>query len=373
MTTNVPQGFLPTNQPDLFFEDNAVGRMKKEVWESSDEQIDAILDDYGVPSPVEWGKPGSYIQTTTRWQVEANRKKNDIVFIPVGCTELHGQHLPSAADTLYVSAICEGVRRFTAKRGAPVNLALPPLNYGGHPYHHLGMPGTVIVREHVVREMMIDVMLGLWNDGFRKQLIVNNHGQLWMLESAVQEFQKRYQLPGIFRVIDWHRGVREFFRPVNRGGVMDTNFVHADESETSLSLLLHPEMVDMNYAVDTEGKSYLPEGHYDKSVDPFGRPSRWSEGEGHFAIEIAATPEGVVGKAKSGTAQKGKRPMAAILKYLTLWHDDVLNAFPAGTVPPVEEVTLRTEKEMEPYLREPLSKGWKPVYGLPRIGQGTEV
>jgi len=39
----------------------------------------------------------------------------------------------------------------------------------------------------------------------------------------------------------------------------------------------------------------------------------------------------------------------------------------------VEEVTLRTEKDMEPYLREPLSKGWKPVYGIPRIGQGTEV
>ena len=63
---NVPKGFLPTNQPDLFFEDNAVGRMKKEVWDASDEQIHAILADYGVPSPVEWGKPGSYIQTTTR-------------------------------------------------------------------------------------------------------------------------------------------------------------------------------------------------------------------------------------------------------------------------------------------------------------------
>ena len=370
---NVPEGFLPTDQPDLFFEDNAVGCLKKEIWEASDAQIDAILADYGIPSPVEWGKPGSYIQTTTRWQVEANRKKNDVVFIPVGCTELHGRHLPSAADTLYVSAICEGVRRFTARRGAPVNLALPPLNYGGHPYHHVGMPGTVIVREHVVREMVIDVMLGLWNDGFRKQLIVNNHGQLWMLESAVQEFQKRYQLPGIFRVIDWHRGVREFFRQTTRGGQLETNFVHADESETSLSLLLHPDMVDMNYAVNTEGKSYLPEGHFDKSVDPFGRPSRWSEGEGHFAIEIAATPEGVVGKAKSGAAQKAKRPMAAILKYLTMWNDHILEAFPAGTVPPVEEVTLRTARDMEPYLREPLSEGWKPVYALPRIGQGTEV
>ncbi|PWB56586.1 MAG: creatininase [Anaerolineales bacterium] len=370
---NPPNGFIPTNQPDLFFEDNPTGRMKKEIWEATDHEIDTILTDYGIPSPVEWGKPGSYIQTTTRWQVEENRKRNDVVFIPVGCTELHGRHLPSAADTLYVSAICEGVRRYTARRGAAVNLALPPLMYGGHPYHHLGMPGTVIVREHVVREMMIDVMLGLWNDGFRKQLIVNNHGQLWMLESAVQEFQKRYQLPGIYRVIDWHRGVREFFRTSERGGQMGTNFVHADECETSLSLLLHPEMVDMGYAVNTEGKNYLPDGHFDKSVDPFGRPSRWSEGEGHFAIEIKSTPEGVVGKAKDGSAYKARRPIAAILKYLTLWNDDILAAFPPGKVPPVEEVTLRSAEEMEPFLREPLSPGWKTVYSIPRIGQGTEV
>ena len=42
---------------------------------------------------------------------------------------------------------------------------------------------------------------------------------------------------------------------------------------------------------------------------------------------------------------------------------------PAGSVPPVEEVTLRTEADMEPFLREPMSEGWKPVYQLPKIGQ----
>ncbi|MGD2206685.1 MAG: 3-dehydro-scyllo-inosose hydrolase [Anaerolineae bacterium] len=373
MSENVlPPGLLPSDQPDLFFEDNTVGRLKKEVWEASDAEIDAILAEYGIPSPVEWGKPGAYIQTTVRWQVEENRKKNDIVFMPIGCTELHGRHLASASDTLYVSQILEGVRRYTAKRGAGCNLALTPLNYGSHPYHHMGMPGTIPVRENVARELLIDVMLGLWNDGFRKQIMINNHGHLWMLESVIQQFQKRYHLPGIFRVIDWHRAVREFFRTTEKGGKLDTNFVHADESETSLGLLLHPEMVDMRHAVDTEGKAYLPDGHFDKSVDPFSRPSRWSEGEGHFAIEIAATPEGVVGKATQGSAEKAKRPVAAILKYLTLLNDQILEVFPPGVVPPVEEVTLRTEAEMEPYLREPLSEGWKPVYALPRIGQGSD-
>jgi len=370
-TNQVPPGWLPTNQPDLFFEDNTVGRMKKEVWDASDEEIDTTLAEYGMPSPVEWGKSGSYIQTTVRHEVEANRKKNDIVLIPVGSTELHGQHMPSASDTLYVSQICEGVRRYTAKQGAPVSLALPPLMYGAHPYHHLGMPGTVIIRENVLREFMIDVMLGLWNDGFRKQIIINNHGQLWVLESAIQQFCKRYQLPGVFRVIDWHRAVREFFRTKDHGGEWDTNFVHADESETSLGLYLHPEMVDMDYAVDTEGIGYLPDGHFDKSVDPFGRPSRWSEGEGQSAIEIAGTPEGVVGKATHGDPEKAKRPLAAILRYLTLLNDQTLAAFPPGTVPPVEQVTLRTAEDMAPYLKEPFSEGWKPVYGLPRIGQDT--
>ena len=128
-------------------------------------------------------------------------------------------------------------------------------------------------------------------------------------------------------------------------------------------------MVDMEYAVNTKGLGYLPEGHFDKSVDPYRRPSRWSEGEGHFAIEIKATPEGVVGNAADAEAWKAKRPLAAILRYLTLLIDDTLAAFPPGQVPPVEEVTLRTAKEMESYLKEPMSEDWKPVYALPTIGQ----
>ncbi|MFQ5612153.1 MAG: 3-dehydro-scyllo-inosose hydrolase [Anaerolineae bacterium] len=372
-TTNgqVPEGLLATDQPDLFFEDDVIGRMKKEIWEASEAEVDAMLAEYGLPSPVEWGKPGTYIQMMPRQQLIEERRQNDIIFIPIGCTENHGLHLPSATDTLFVSQIIEGVRRFTAKRGAPCALSLPPLNFGAHPYHHMGMPGTAIVREDITREMLIDVMLGLWNDGFRKQIMINNHGHLWMLESAIQQFQKRYQLPGIFRVLDWHRAVREFFREKKFGGEYNTTFVHACEAETSLALYLFPEMVKMELAVNTQGKAYLPDGHFDKSVDPYRRPSRWSEGEGHFAIEIAATPEGVVGNAADGTAAKAKRPLAAILRYLTILHDDIRQAFPPGSVPPVEEVTLRTAEEMEPYLREPQSEGWKSVYALPSIGQST--
>jgi creatinine amidohydrolase/Fe(II)-dependent formamide hydrolase-like protein len=60
-----------------------------------------------------------------------------------------------------------------------------------------------------------------------------------------QRFCKRCQLPGIYRVIDWHRATREMWRTTDRGGDWDTNFIHADEAETSVGLLMFPEMVQM--------------------------------------------------------------------------------------------------------------------------------
>ncbi len=94
--------------------------MKKDIFEASEEQLDAILAEYGMAPgavpPVEWSKPGSYIQMMTRRQLIEERRQNDIILIPIGCTENHGMHLPSATDTLFVSQIIEGVRRYTAKQ-----------------------------------------------------------------------------------------------------------------------------------------------------------------------------------------------------------------------------------------------------------------
>lgn len=363
-------GFLKTSSDYVWFEDSAVGRMKKEVFEMTPEQVDAGLAEYGIPSPPEWCKPGSYIQTTTRYKVIENRRKNDIVLIPVGCSENHGMHSPMAEDTLFCTSICEAVRRYSEKKGNPVNIALPPWNYGVHPYHHMGMPGTVLIREDVAKEQLMDVMLGLWNDGFRKQIIINNHGQLWTIEAAVQQFCKRYQLPGIFRCMDWHRAVRELFITKEQGGEYETPFSHADEAETSMGLLLFPEMMDMSKAVSTTQPQLLPTGHMDTSVDFYHRPSKWSECQGHIPLELFGCPEGVVGAAKSATVDKAKKPMLAIVRYITLLCEEILKEYPAGTVPPVEKITMRTEKEMAPFLKEPQSPGWKSVYCLPSVGYG---
>ena len=360
--------WITTEYPEVIFENSSVGRMKKQIWDASEAEIDQILADYEIPSEPELGKANCYIQTTPRHIVCEKRKKNDIVLVPLGCTENHGIHNPSGLDTFMVTQICEGVRRYTAKKGYEVALALPPLNYGGHPYHHIGMPGTVIMPEEVVKETLIYTMLGLWDDGFRKIILVNNHGHLWMLESAVQEFFKRFQLPGFACVLEWHRSIREFWYPTDRKDSLSTHFIHADEAETAVANLMFADMVDMSVVVDAQPISLMLQGHFDTSVDSMSRPHRWSEAEGHNVIERFGTPEGVVGYPSRGTADKAKRPVAAILKYLTLMIDEILEKFPAGKVPPCNTFSFRSQEEIDACLKEPLSEGWKSVHELYKIG-----
>ena len=156
----------------------------------------------------------------------------------------------------------------------------------------------------------------------------------------------------------------------HRPDFVTTPFVHADESETSVALFMFKDMVDMSAVEDADAKSMgiLDDGYYDGSVDSFHRPNKWSEAEGHRVIERFGTPEGVVGKPSRANPRKIKRAIAAICEYLTMMVEDVLEKYPAGTVPPPEKFSLRPLEEIEPCLREPLSEGWKSVHELPKRG-----
>ncbi len=353
-----------------FFEETSVGKLKQKIYNMADKEIDALLKEYEIPSSGEIEKPGSYIQNTIRKDLVENRRKNDIVIIPVGSTENHGEHTVSGFDTLLVSRIAEGVRRKTKKMGAPINLAFP-ISYGVHPPWHQGMFGTVMVNDDAFEQTIMHIMYGLWNDGFRKQIWINNHAQQNEMEKAVKRFMNTYQLPGFYLALEWHRAVREFFETEEHQGKLTTRFVHADEAETSLGLLLFPDMVKMKYAVNTGPMveyKYLPDGHFDTSVEDLYRPNTYKSRAGDNPLELVATPEGVVGKASLGSEEKAKRPVAAICEYLVLLQNEILKTWPAGKVPEPEKTTFRTNKEMEPYLKEPGSPGWQSVYSLRKIG-----
>lgn len=352
------------------FENNPVGILKKEIYEAGEKLIDKILEEYGIPGLGEMERPGSYIQTTPRAIQEKKKENNDIVLIPLGSTENHGPHCVGGQDTVQVTRLIEAVRRYTAKQGKEVNLTWPVM-YGVHPTHHMGMWGTVPIGQTAFEETIIDVMFGLWHDGYRKQVIVNNHGDFWAVVSAIHKFGERYpELPIFVAFVDWITAVGEFFGTKEDGGEFEEPTVHAGEFETSVALLLAPEMVDMEYAVDTESCAYLPDGHFNKACNQYSnRPMLWFQHRGNVPQESFITPEGTIGSATKASAQKAKRPIAAILRYLTLLCNDILEKFPPGKVPPVEEITLFKKKEIEGFLKDPKDPDYENTYKIWRPKQ----
>jgi creatinine amidohydrolase len=347
------------------FEKNPVGNLKRKIWLADKEEIDEILKKYEIPSLGEMDKPNCYIQNTLPEIQQEKMKNNDIVLIPLGSTEVHGSHSVPGQDTLQVNRICEAVRRYTAKQGKEISIAMSPWIYGNHPKGHVGMIGTIPINPDVLTKLLVDVMFGLWAQGLRKFIFVNNHAQHWLFPKIMDEFGSRYpKLPYFAVAFDWCPAVWEFFQ---KGICFEENFIHADEAETSIILALAPEMVDMSKAVDTKPKGYLADGHFNKSANQLAnRPNLWYSVRNNAPLEVIATPEGVVGSATKATAEKAKKPIAAAVEYLNLLINDILEKFPPGKLPPIEEVTLYKKEEVEGYLKKPGEPGYKNPFRLGR-------
>jgi creatinine amidohydrolase/Fe(II)-dependent formamide hydrolase-like protein len=302
---------------------------------------------------------GIYFQNMTGKQVEERLKRNDLIIIPIGSTEAHGPHAPYGEDTFLVSRMSEMVAE---RVGCTV---AHPIWYGSHPYHHLGMPGTVVVDDDVFKDYIRSVMAGLWNAGFRKQILLNGHGQEYVIPSAIHQFAKRYQVPGVFINLNWYHAIPQHVKSKEYGGPFETPFIHADEVETSFSLALFPELVHMEDSVDTKPVGFLERQgeHVDKAGNVYQRPIAWYGQVGLGPMEVYAYPEGVVGKATLAKAEKAEVGLRALLDYIVELHNDIMARFPPGQLPPIEKITQRRRDDIEDVVKGPLNGG-KHIYSL---------
>lgn len=312
---------------------------------------------WNLPGPGHMDRAtGIYLQNMTGKEAQERLEKNDILIVPIGATEAHGPHAPSGEDTFLVTRLAEAVAERTGCTVAQ------PLWYGSHPYHHLGMPGTVVIPEDVLCAYIRAMIAGFWNMGFRKQIFLNGHGQEWVIPTAMHQFGKRYQVPCLLISVDWWHTIKEHVRDKAHGGPYETPFIHADECETSASLTLFPEMVKMEDAVDTTPKSFLPKGHFNLSADAYEEPLLWWEHVGNVGMEVICFPEGIVGSGTLAEAQKARPGIEACLDYLVKLHDDILKTFPVGKLPPTELFTMRDKDEVDALLKGPFKKGGKHLY-----------
>ncbi len=301
---------------------------------------------------------GIYFQTMTGKEIEERLKVNDVIIIPVGSTEAHGPNAPPGEDTFIVTRFAEAVAEVTGCTVAE------PIWYGSHPYHHMGMPGTVIVDDDVFKAYLRSVMAGLWNAGFRKQILLNGHGQEYVIPSAIHQFVKRYQVPGIFVNVNWWHVTPNELKDKEHGGPFETPFIHAYEVETSVSLALFPELIKMEYAVDTTPQTLLPSitsKYLDKAANIYQKPIKWYEHVGLGPMEVYAYPPGCVGKATLASASKATKSVEGVLNFLTELVNEILKKYPPGTLPPWEQLTQRSREEIDALVRGPL-KGGKHIY-----------
>jgi creatinine amidohydrolase/Fe(II)-dependent formamide hydrolase-like protein len=296
-----------------------------------------------------------YFQNMTGHEVRERLKKNDLIIIPVGSTEAHGLAQPFGEDTLLVSRISEMVARETGCTVAQ------PVWYGSHPANHLGMPGTVVVDDEVFVAYLRSIIAGFWNAGFRKQILVNGHGQEEVIPAALHGFSKRYQVPAVLVSLHWWTPIHTFLFDKAHGGPFDNPFRHADEAECSYSMALFPEMVDLDHAVDNEPSGFIPGDHVDKGGDIYHKPLRGHEQVGFGGLSVLCYPEGVVGKPSLADPDKAKPGVEAILDYMVRLIGDIMTTFPAGELPPVEKVTMRSPEEVEMLVKGPLNGG-KHIY-----------
>lgn len=227
-------------------------------------------------------------------EIKEISEKNDIVIFPIGSTEQHGFHCPTGVDHFNAFELSKKVSSRTE------TLVAPPMPYGSHPYFHYGFVGTLPIRATVQIEFVRDVIKGLVNNGFKKIIIMQAHGQWWTLHTAIQEIA--LEVDCFMAVATWWELACETIRKV-----CETDFKHADEVETSVSLALYSDLCDMTKAE--------PDDSLKPFIDrKFLRPAVHGELINSFPIEaITSVPQessvmktGVPGDPRLATKEKGE-------------------------------------------------------------------
>lgn len=213
---------------------------------------------------------------------EAREKlaSDPIMLLPIGATEVHGDHLPLSTDTL----LAEGVAQKVAGK-LPNAMILPTIPYG-QIWSLRDFPGSIDIGNDTLASFIADIGRSLDRFGITKLAIINGHvGNMEAIKRAAR--------------ILWAEGCAikvYYFTYPGAGGkineVCDTprphpSYFHACEIETSYLLYIAPEHVDMSKAI----KNYP-----DFPPDFDTSPSPWSR-----VMDTA-----VMGDATAATAEKGK-------------------------------------------------------------------
>ena len=181
------------------------------------------------------------------------------------------------------------------------------------------------------------------------------------ITGLLEPIRKKYQVPAMIIFVDVPRIMGQTLMDKAHGGPYDNPFQHACEAETSLSMALFPEMVQLENAEDNTPWGFLPPGHLDRGGDIYGNPIPGHCAVGCGGIECVIYPEGVIGKPSLADPKKAYKSVEVTLDYIKKLHDDIMGKFPPGVLPESKYLSQRPAEEIEALLKGPL-KGGRHLY-----------
>jgi creatinine amidohydrolase len=158
------------------------------------------------------------------------------VFIPLGCTEQQGPHLPTDFDSWMIERLCEGIAQRLYDQYDIIVLTMPTLPFGPTPEHIGFGHGYVDLRQSTHEAVIEDVLESLVEQGYRRLLIWRGCGQ-HQLSTVIDAFNLRHtEARASQPQIDYNTVSQEAFgRPIPGG--------HADSFATSIRLYLDADSV----------------------------------------------------------------------------------------------------------------------------------
>ena len=187
----------------------------------------------------------------------------------------------------------------------PPILVLPTLSYGHSP-HHMAFKGTITLRSETFLAVVADVVESVLTHGARRVVMLNGHGgNVSALDVVASRLGQAWRgRARIAAVTYFHLAAPRAaeFRQSSPGGMG-----HACEFETSLQLVLHPELVDMAAAVTCYPE--LPSTR--QSTDLFGTSLVRAY---HDFRDLS--PSGVLGDPSLASQAKGERILGVCVQEL---------------------------------------------------------
>jgi creatinine amidohydrolase len=184
-----------------------------------------------------------------------------IIFIPLGATEQHGPHLPLNVDVILPTAMCEAVARNVG------GLVAPTLSYGYKSMPRSGggqsFPGTASLDANTLSLMIRDIIRDMGVHGARRFVLINGHFEnAWPAVEGLDLALRELKRDGIADVTAMRLEYWDFVKPetlarIFPDGFPGTELEHASLIETSLMLLLRPDLVDES-KIPQEGRASFP-------------------------------------------------------------------------------------------------------------------